>query len=200
MDNSKFGFEMTSPDYIRYFYNLSPGRRKEILGTQDRNYKGINKELIDSIHACMYQYLIHNAKCRTEIFPDCELRHIDRLSNNQLNLNYFHLGHEQIFPWTTDSCILATGYKNTIPEFLHPVKELINWTRDEFYLVNLNYSVDNQNTIFVQNADLHSHGFNSADLGMGPHRNAVIINTILKEEYFKIEKNIAFQKFGGPSI
>jgi lysine N6-hydroxylase len=200
MDNSKFGFEMTSPDYIRYFYNLSARRRKEILGTQNRNYKGINKELIDAIHASMYQNLIHNSSYKTAIFPNCELRHIDILSNNQLKQNYFHLGQKRYFPWSSDGCILATGYKNTIPEFLHSVKELINWTQDEFYQVNLNYSVDNQNSIFVQNADLHSHGFNSADLGMGPHRNAVILNTILKEEHFKMEKNIAFQKFGAPLV
>jgi lysine N6-hydroxylase len=65
-----------------------------------------------------------------------------------------------------------------------------------FYALNRNHFIDNRSSIFVQNADLHSHGFNSADLGMGPYRNATILNLILGREHFKLEENIAFQRFG----
>ena len=72
---------------------------------------------------------------------------------------------------------------------------MTGWNEDGNYDLNKNYSVNGKDSIFVQNADLQSHGFNSADLGMGPYRNAIILNTILNEEHFKMEENIAFQKF-----
>ncbi len=94
---------------------------------------------------------------------------------------------------------MATGYEYIKPSFLNPVKELINLDENADYAVRKNYSIDSNNSIFVQNAELHSHGFNAADLGMGPYRNAVIINSILGYEHFTLEKNIAFQTFGIPS-
>jgi hypothetical protein len=39
----------------------------------------------------------------------------------------------------------------------------------------------------------HTHGFNAPDLGMGPYRNAIILNTILGYEYFPLEKDVPFQ-------
>jgi lysine N6-hydroxylase len=65
---------------------------------------------------------------------------------------------------------IATGYKNIIPEFLNPIKAMIQWNESGNYDLNKNYSVDANDSIFVQNADLQSHGFNSAELGMGPLR------------------------------
>jgi len=32
---------------------------------------------------------------------------------------------------------------------------------------------------------------------MGPYRNAIILNSILGYEHFVMEKNVAFQRFGG---
>jgi lysine N6-hydroxylase len=49
--------------------------------------------------------------------------------------------------------------------------------------------------ILFLNAELLTHGFNSADLGMGPYRNTIIINTILKKPYFKFQSKTPFQQF-----
>jgi len=72
---------------------------------------------------------------------------------------------------------------------------MIQWNESGNYDLNKNYSVDANDSIFVQNADLQSHGFNSTELGMGPLRNASILNTILEKEQFTFEKNITFQHF-----
>ena len=62
-----------------------------------------------------------------------------------------------------------------------------------------NYSVAVDQTIFVQDADLHTHGFASADLSFGPYRNAVILNTILGYSDFPLEEGTSFQWFAGPA-
>lgn len=49
--------------------------------------------------------------------------------------------------------------------------------------------------MYVLNSELASHGILTADLGMGPYRNATIINHILGEKHFDLETRIAFQDF-----
>ncbi len=53
--------------------------------------------------------------------------------------------------------------------------------------------------LFVQNAELHSHGFTAPDLSLGPYRNATILNAVLGSERFPLEQRIAFQDFGIPA-
>lgn len=91
--------------------------------------------------------------------------------------------------------VIATGYVYTMSAFLRGIRDRIQWTPDGQYAVNADYSIDAAHSIFVKNADLHTHGFNNADLGLGPYRNAVILNTILNQQYFSIERGSAFQSF-----
>jgi len=200
MDSSKFAFEMTSTDYIEYFYNLPNPIKEKILKDQNRLYKGINKELIDSIYDSLYLIHLHGNQNKVHISTNTEFDQLQTDDNDSLNLQFFHTTKEQFFEHKTDAAIFATGYKYQIPEFLQPIKKLINWNENAFYKVNRNYSVDNNNSIFVQNADIYSHGFNSADLGLGPYRNATILNSILGHEKLKMETHIAFQHFGSPSV
>jgi lysine N6-hydroxylase len=76
------------------------------------------------------------------------------------------------------------------------INERITRNADGLFQVHRNYAIDvNGNEIFVQNAELHTHGFVTPDLGMGAYRNASIINAILGFEIYKVEKRIAFQQF-----
>ena len=190
MDNSKFSLEKTSPDYVDYFYSLPEISKKDILSRQTNLYKGINEGLIDSI----YGMLDDAAVPSTRLYPGCELQSIQ----NGYTLGFQHLGFQQHFDHLASAVILATGYHQLLPSFIGPISHHIQWHTQQRYKVNRNYSIDNNNSIFVQNADLHSHGFNAADLGLGVYRNATIINTILGYTHFKMEQGIAFQQFGMP--
>ena len=52
--------------------------------------------------------------------------------------------------------------------------------------------------MFVQNAELHTHGFTAPDLGMGAYRNSVLVNRLAGREHYAVERRIAFQGFGTP--
>jgi lysine N6-hydroxylase len=198
MEQSKLSFEMTTPDYIEYFYDLSRKKKKEILAKQSVLYKGINVHLIAEIYDQMYYLDLEYNRKKTEIRPNCELKNIAVNTLDEMTLNFFHTEMETEFSHETESVILATGYKYVIPGFLQSVKELVRFDEDGLYDVQKNYSIDRNNSIFVQNAELHTHGFNAPDLGMGPYRNAVILNSILGKEHFSIAKNVTFQTFGVP--
>jgi lysine N6-hydroxylase len=118
-------------------------------------------------------------------------------TGNELELKLSHLQLEQSFTYNTQALILATGYKPRFPDFISGIKDTLQFFDDGKFKVARNYSIDKDGkSVFVQNAELHTHGFSAPDLGLGPYRNATILNTILGYEHFKLEKKIAFQNFG----
>lgn len=196
MDTSKFTIEMTTPAYIDYFYALTNESKEQVLKGQHHFYKGISNHTLNAIAEKLY--LIYStypkAKEHIRIHPHCTLTGIEINTDEDLCITLFHRECRHSFEHRTNTLILATGYKNREPYFLKNVKELR--MNDGRYDPAANYAIDSSNTIFLQNADLHSHGFNSADLELGPKRNAVIINSILGYEHYTIEDGRGFQTFG----
>lgn len=196
MDYSKLALEMTSSDYINHFYYLPEHKKTEVLQSQNTLYKGINFSLIDRIYDRMYELAEEFGEIPVRLLTNMELRNVKEKDGNYL-LDFSHLQQEKHCQRSTDIVILATGYQNAFPNFFAPVKERICWKDNGDLDIAFNYSIDtNRSEIFVQNAELLTHGFNAPDLGMGPHRNAIIINTILGFEYYQVEEHVAFQDFG----
>ncbi len=197
MDLSKFALEMTSPDYIRHFYHLPAHKKKGVLRQQNMLYKGINVSLIEDIYNYLYHLTIDNKKINIGLYTNSNLEQIEETESSIIKLHFTHAEKEQSFTQTTEAVILATGYQYKVPEFLEAIKDRIQWDKDGLYDVNENYSIDPSfNEIFVQNGELHTHGFNAPDLGMGSYRNACILNAVLGYEHFILDKKIAFQTFG----
>ncbi len=194
MEYSKLSLELTSPDYIDHFYDLPYETKAQTLKQQCVLYKGINFSLINEIYDQLYLLSLDEASNLPGLFTNCELKGINT-SSRRLGMQLLHMETEERFETSTEAIILATGYSARIPDFISPIKEMINW-KNGAYQLNRNYSIDNNNTLFVQNAELHTHGYNSADLGLGPYRNAVILNSILGYDHFVMEREVAFQTFG----
>jgi lysine N6-hydroxylase len=198
MEASPAAFEMSSPDYRNHFYRLPAAVKEFILAGQDALYKGINAGLLSSIYEQLYERLLDNPSDATALHPNSELLQV-KTQLKGVTCTFRHCDTLETFEHRTDVLILATGYKEKPPLFLSSVKERINYLPNGKYDVSRNYGVTNDLTIFVQNADLYSHGFASADLSFGPYRNAVILNTILGYSHFRLEEGTSFQRFGGPT-
>jgi lysine N6-hydroxylase len=196
MDYSKLALELTSPDYINHFYNLPEHKKSEVLQSQSMLYKGINFSLIDRIYDKMYELAEESGEIPVRLLTNMVLRNVTE-KNEKFLLDFFHLQQEKHYHQFANIVILATGYQNAFPNFFDAIKNRICWKDNGDLDIAFNYSIDtNRSEIFVQNAELLTHGFNAPDLGMGPHRNAIIINSILGYEYYVTEKNVAFQEFG----
>lgn len=106
------------------------------------------------------------------------------------------------FGLTTEGLILATGYRYERPAFLDPVADRIEWDARGRFAVRRDYRIDSADStggeIYVQNAELHTHGFAAPDLGMAAYRNSCIIRELLGHEHYAVEKAIAFQEFAAP--
>jgi lysine N6-hydroxylase len=196
MEYTKLSLEMTSPDYIRHFFHLSPEKRAEVLKSHDQLYKGINADLISDIYEALYLKQFDRHTPDIKIHPSVELKGVNT-TGGKIDLELYHTQLEQSFNHKTNALILATGYRPTFPSFITHIKDCIQFFDDGNLNVNFNYSIDKEGKqIFVQNAELHTHGFSAPDLGLGPYRNATILNTILGYERFRIEENVTFQSFG----
>ena len=197
MEHSKLTLEISSPDYVSYFYQLPAERRAKILTTQHTLSKGINYSLIDQIYDTLYEMTVGGKTVPVQLRANCELTSIEPSLQSGYTLQFTQVQQQAPFTHHAGAILLATGYRYNEPAFLQGIKERINRGRNGAPAVQRNYTIDiNGQEIFVQNAETQTHGFTAPDLSMGAYRNSWIINTITGKEIYKPEERIAYQDFG----
>ncbi|HTJ71380.1 MAG TPA: lysine N(6)-hydroxylase/L-ornithine N(5)-oxygenase family protein [Actinospica sp.] len=200
LEYTKLTLEMTSPEYIDYFHALPPAVRDRLIASQKGLYKGIDSDVINDIFDLLYIKARHKDGPRARLMTNTELSGAayDRESG-LFSLDLRHAEQGRDFQIGTEGLVLATGYRHQVPAFLGPIRDRIRWDELGRFDVRRDYSVDDAgDEIFVQNAELHTHGLVAPDLGMAAYRNSWIIRALLGREYYPIERSIAFQEFGAP--
>jgi len=194
MEYSKLTLEMTSPEYIDYFHELPMGKRDQLNREQKGLYKGINISLINDIYDLMYTKRL-DGPLNVNLYTHSDLTAVTRNPDGTLDMTFVQQEQQQEYRHSTESVILATGYGYQPPQCIEGIHARIQWDDAGRYAVNRNYSIDAHNQIFVQNAELHTHGFVTPDLGMACYRNSSIIRAMLDDDIYPIEQSIAFQTF-----
>ncbi|BCW17786.1 monooxygenase [Arthrobacter sp. NtRootA9] len=200
LEYTKLTLEMTSPEYVDYFHHL-PAQQRDQLNKQQKNlYKGINSDLIDAIYDLLYTRSL-TGMVDTQLLTHSTLTSAEW--DHAAGTHVLHLSHgEQGTSYTLDSeaVVLATGYGYREPGFLAGIGDRIARDGSGRFAVDRNYSTGVEpGEIFVQNAELHTHGFVTPDLGMGAYRNSCILREITGREVYPVERSIAFQQFGAPA-
>lgn len=197
LEYSKLTLEMTSPEYVDYYYNLPQAKKDKLIKEQNQLYKGINDDLIANIYDTIYtKKLLHehveiNLRTNSSVQEaSCD----DQLQ--QFELDVHQVEQDKYYKHKTEALVLATGYQYQLPAFIEGIRHRISWDEKGRYQVGRNYSIDKEGEeIFVQNAELHTHGFVTPDLGMASYRNSYLIKEMTGVEHYPIEKKIAFQQF-----
>ncbi len=199
MEYSKLGLEYFSPDYTEFFYKLPQPKKDQLIQEQDLLYKGISTDTIAAIYDLLYERTIGEEKPNLHLQAMTEVCDI-KWSFNKWELKLKHQLTEESFAKKSDVVILGTGYKPTVPTFLEGIDHLISWDEYGRYQVSQDYQLQmnriENNKIFIQNGELHTHGVGAPDLGLGAHRNAVIINSLVGREVYPINSKNVFQTFG----
>ena len=200
LEYTKLTLEMTSPEYVDYFHALPESTRDTLVATQKNLYKGIDSELINDIYDTLYALSL-DGEPRTRLLTHMELRgarYAPETGRHTLELHHGEQDRGHLLE--TDAVVLSTGYAYQEPEFLSGIGDRIRRDAAGRFDVDRNYGVGTTaGEIFVQNAELHTHGFVSPDLGMAAYRNSVIIRELLGREHYRVERSIAFQEFGVPA-
>lgn len=199
LEYTKLTLEMTSPEYVDYFHDLPDGKRSQLNRQHKNLYKGINGDLIDDIYDLLYSKSL-SREIRVNLHTNSELKGARRRDDApSVELELFQHEQERSYRHSTEGLVLGTGYHYRVPDFLEGISERIRWDDAGRFDVARYYTVDHRDReIFVQNAELHTHGFVTPDLGMACYRNACIIRELLGEEYYPVERHIAFQRFAAP--
>lgn len=199
MEYSKLGLEYFSPEYTDFFYELPQKKKDTLIQEQDLLYKGISTDTIADIYDHLYERSIGGD------YPDIHLQAMTEITGidhreGVWRLKGYHRVNEEYFETEADTIILGTGYQPTIPRFLSSMEGVIEWDEKGRYRIHKDYRlktrINSDHEIFVQNGELHTHGVGAPDLGLGAHRNAIIINQIAGREVYPVQSKNVFQTFG----
>lgn len=205
MEYSKLGLEHFSPEYAAHFHGLSQERRDALRSGQDLLYKGISADTSARIFDTLYRRSIDGAEPDVGYAARCELRELGRTAAGALRLVLHHLDADVSFTHETDLLVLGTGYRDA-PLPVPALAEIAVLDEQGRPVVEADYHVRlrdgigaSDRRLFVQNAELHSHGVGAPDLGLGAHRNAVIVNALCEREVYPVRERNVFQTFGPPA-
>ena len=170
--------------------------RAPLLDSQKGLYKGINRTLINAIFDELYRIGIDGPP-PTQLVCNTELQLIEYEKNGAYSLTLYQEETKHLRMCNYDSVIIASGYGYQEPAFLKGIDQRIRRDEQGQFSVCRNYSIDSLcKEIFVQNAELHTHGLSAPDLTMACHRNSIILSEILGYSPYPIEQKVAFQTFG----
>lgn len=201
MEYSKLGLEHFTPDYTRYFHALSEPVRDRLVAAQWQLHKGIDADTIAAIHDELYRRTLHGGWPDAVLTPAVTVRAAGRVAATQVEL---HLEHGQQGTRTrliTDAVVLATGYRERpLGQILAGLDSYLRRDGaerpridDQFRLV-LDPCVNGR--VYVQNAELHTHGVGAPDLGLAAWRSATILNSLTGKDPYPLPRRTAFTAFG----
>ncbi|GHJ38282.1 lysine N(6)-hydroxylase/L-ornithine N(5)-oxygenase family protein [Streptomyces sp. TS71-3] len=207
MEYSKLGLEHFTPDYTRYFHALPEPVRDGLVPRQWQLHKAIDADTIAAIHDELYQRTLHGGWPDAVLTPGVLVRTAGRVALGQVELHLEHVHQGSRSRLTTEAVVLATGYRERPLEgLLADITALIRRDSagrplvDEQHRLVLDPSIGGAGRhIYVQNAERHSHGVGTPDLGLAAWRSATILNTLTAKEAYPLPERTAFTTFGLPA-
>ncbi|MCI0686239.1 MAG: SidA/IucD/PvdA family monooxygenase [Sporichthyaceae bacterium] len=201
MEYSKLGLEHFTPDYVRYFRTLPQSVRDAVVPAQWQLYRAIDANAIAEIFDLLYDRAVGNAHRIATLMPQVEVRQARAVGLEEgFELDCRHVEQGRQFSVITEAVVLATGYAPRRPDCLAPLAEHVDWDGFGRYQVDDDHRVKLGEEIgaglYVQNAELHTHGVGSPDLGLGAYRAARVLNAISGRTVYELPKRVAFTSFG----
>ncbi|MBD0419833.1 SidA/IucD/PvdA family monooxygenase [Streptomyces sp. TRM S81-3] len=201
MEYSKLGLEHFTPDYTRYFHALPEPVRDRLVTAQWQLHKGIDADTAAAIHDELYRRTLDGGWPDTVLTPGVHVRTAGRIATTKIELHLEHTQQNTRTRLTTDAVVLATGYRERplgrILAGLAPYIRRDSRERprvDDRYRLLLDPSVTG--TVYVQNAETHTHGIGTPDLGLAAWRSATILNDLTGRRPYPLPRRTAFTTFG----
>ncbi|MDQ8707349.1 SidA/IucD/PvdA family monooxygenase [Streptomyces sp. LHD-70] len=200
MEYSKLGLEQFTPDYTRYFHGLTEPVRNELLPRQWQLHKGVSGDTLGEIHDELYLRTLDGGWPDAALTPGVAVESAER-SGGRLKLGLSHAQQRSEAHLVTDAVVAATGYaERPVDGLIEPL--LPHLSRDGSGRPDIDARhrlvLDEEvgGSVFVQNAERHTHGVGAPDLGLAAWRSAVILNSLTGEPVYPLPERTAFTTFG----
>ncbi|MGH3763321.1 lysine N(6)-hydroxylase/L-ornithine N(5)-oxygenase family protein [Actinophytocola sp.] len=202
MEYSKLGLEQFTPDYTRFFHRLDEPTRDRLVPAQWQLYKAISADTIGAIHDELYERTVGGGWPDVTLAPGVEVTAAaERAGRVELELR--HVQQDRKATVTTDAVVCATGYRErNLEELLGPLAARVERDTsgriavDADYRVRVDMDTGTGGSLFVQNAERHTHGVGAPDLGLAAWRSARILNTVCGRAVYPLPDRTAFTTFG----
>ena len=196
MEYSKLGLQHFSPEYEQYVYDLPQEVKDDLIPNQTLLYKGVDPGTSADIYDLLYRRSIGDRDPDVGLFAMTEVRDIADVGDAYA-LDCHQWQTEESFVHESESVILSTGYERPIPGFLDPLKDAIGWDERGRFEVTSGHrlEIDVAGDVFLQNAELHTHGVGVPDLGLGCYRNTKFVNRLVGREAYPEDVDTVFQDF-----
>jgi lysine N6-hydroxylase len=201
MEYSKLGLEHFTPDHTRYFHALPEPVRDRLIPAQWQLHKGIDAATIAAVHDELYRRTLHGGWPDAALTPAVRVHAAARTGAAGIELHLEHTLQGTRTRLTTDAVVLATGHRERpLDALLAPLGAHLRRDRagrprvDEHHRLVLGPAVTGG--VYVQNAELHTHGVGTPDLGLAAWRSATILNHLTGEETYPLPARTAFTTFG----
>ena len=123
------------------------------------------------------------------------------MRQGRIELRTEHVQQHRAQRPVTDAVVLATGYtERPAGALLGNIARGLRRDRSGRLVVNPEYRLVPDEpipgSVFVQNAEEHTHGPGTPDLGLAAWRSAVILNAVTGREVYRLPARTAFTTFG----
>jgi lysine N6-hydroxylase len=198
MEYSKLGLEHFTPDYTAYFRGLPAQARDALSPAQWQLYKGISAATIAEVYDLLYERSVGGRSVDAVLEPAVAVEAAEP-DGEAYRLTCRQLQQDRSFEVTTDAVVLATGFAARRPPLLEPMLDLLDLDGLGRYRVDADHRVALHvpGPLFVQNAEEHTHGVGTPDLGLGAWRSATILGALTGESLVPAQQG-AFTRFGAP--
>ncbi|UVE52326.1 lysine N(6)-hydroxylase/L-ornithine N(5)-oxygenase family protein (plasmid) [Haloferax larsenii] len=196
MEYSKLGLQHFTPEYEQYVYDLPQEVKDDLVPNQDLLYKGIDPETSGEIYDLLYRRSIGDRDPDVGLFAMTEVEHLADVGGAYA-LDCHQWQTEESFVHESEVVILGTGYERPIPDFLDPLEAAISWDERGRFEVTADHrlEIDVAGDVFLQNAEVHTHGVGVPDLGLGCYRNTKFVNRLVGREAYPEDVDTVFQDF-----
>lgn len=189
LDDSSFINEFYGPAYRNHFMQFEESVKRVELEGQRMTSDGISTNLLNNLYNQLYENkYLNEQKVKIEMLfntrVECINSGINALEATIINT---HTKKAELLG-NFDKVILATGFKPVIPSFMLDFMESIcvdslnpEINRD----MSIRCQVKLPGKIFLQNRSREQHGLQDSNLALVSYRNALIINSILKNPFYK---------------
>ncbi|GAA4923843.1 lysine N(6)-hydroxylase/L-ornithine N(5)-oxygenase family protein [Streptomyces coeruleoprunus] len=200
-EHSKLGLEHFTPDYSRYFQALPEHVRNDLVPQQWQLHRAIDAGTIAAIHDELYRRTLHGGWPDAVLTPGVRVRTAGRLATTKVELHLEHLQQGTRSRLTTDAVVLATGYRerplHRVLAALDPYMRRDSKERpriDDHHRLVLDPSVTG--SVYVQNAETHTHGVGAPGHGLTAWRSATVLNHLTGKQPYPLPDRTAFTSFG----
>ncbi|URN17465.1 MULTISPECIES: lysine N(6)-hydroxylase/L-ornithine N(5)-oxygenase family protein [Streptomyces] len=200
MEYSRLGLEHFTPDHTRYFRELPEAARDRLLPAQWQLYKGVSARTLSDIHDELYRRTLAGGWPDVTLTPGVAVTAAGR-RGGRVELALEHREEGSRATLATDAVVLATGYaRRPLDGLLGPLGPHVARDGSGRPLVDhdqrLVLDEEVGGAVFVQNAEHHTHGVGTPDLGLAAWRSAVILNALTGRPVHPLPRRTAFTTFG----